>query len=114
MARSKIPSPAEHARLWAQLSFADRRRFLKAVNRGEGMQTRKDARLGVGVARQQMRYWRWAWLFGPAMGLVMIPDWTSVIVTALLGGVLMGGLSLYRLRRAAAAERANLDRIGAG
>ncbi len=113
MARSKVPSPEEHARLWAKLSFSERRRFLKAVNRGEGMESRKEARLGVGVARQQLRYWRWAWLFGPAMGIVRIPDWLEVGLTALMGAVLMGGLSLWRHRRAAAAEQANLERLGA-
>lgn len=114
MARSKVPSPEEHTRLWAKLSFSERRRFLKAVNRGEGMESRKEARLGVGVARQQQRYWRWAWLFGPAMGVIRIPDWLDVGLTALMGAVLMGALSLWRHRRAVAAEKANLERLGAG
>lgn len=113
MARtSKIPSAEEHARLWGRLGFADRRRILKAVARGEGMTDRREARVAVGVARQQQRYWRWAWLFGPAMGLVQIPAWSAVAVTAVLGALLMGGLSVHRSRRAAAAEQANLDRLG--
>lgn len=113
MARTKVPSREEHARLWAKLPFADRRRILRSVSRGEGLTDRKEARIGVGVARQQLRYWRWAWVFGPAMGLVRIPDWPAVAVTALLGGLLMGALSLWRLRRAERAEQANLERIGA-
>ncbi len=113
MARSKVPSPEEHTRLWAKLPFADRRRILRSVNRGEGLENRKEARIGVGVARQQLRYWRWAWLFGPAMGLIRIPDWIAVAITALLGGLLMGALSLWRIRRAQRAEQANLERIGA-
>lgn len=113
MARSKVPSAEEHTRLWAKLPFADRRRILRSVSRGQGLDDRKEARIGVGVARQQLRYWRWAWMFGPAMGLVRVPDWTAVAITALLGGLLMGGLSVWRLRRAARAEQANLERIGA-
>lgn len=113
MARSKVPSPEEHARLWAKLAFADRRRILRSVNRGHGLDDRKEARIGVGVARQQLRYWRWAWVFGPAVGLIRIPDWTMVAITAVMGGLLMGALSLWRLRRAARAEQANLERIGA-
>lgn len=109
---SKLPTPQEHARLWADLDFSDRRRIFRAVNRGEGMTNRKQARIAVGAARQQLRYWRWAWLFGPAMGLVRIPDWAAVGVTAVLGTLLMGGISLYRIRRASAAEQANLERLG--
>lgn len=112
MARSKIPSPAEHARLWAKLPSSDRRRIFRAVNRGESLTNRKEARLAIGAARQQIRYWRRAWLFGPAMGLIQIPDWIMVVITALLGALLMGALSAFRLRRATAAEQANLERLG--
>lgn len=113
MARSKVPSRQEHARLWAKLEFRDRRRILKSVGRGQGLENRKEARIGVGVARQQQRYWRWAWLFGPAIGVVQIPEWIAVITTAFVGTLLMGGMAVYRIRNARAAEQANLDRIGA-
>jgi len=112
MARSRIPTPEEHARLWGKLDFKERRRILKSVNKGNGLETRKDARVGIGVARQQQRYWKLAWLFGPAIGVVRIPDWTQVAITAFLGAMLLGALSVYRYRNAVQAEKANLARIG--
>lgn len=111
MARSKVPSPAEHARLWAGLEFRDRRRILRSVSRGQGLENRGDAKVGIGVARQQQRYWRRVWVFGPIMGLALVPDWIQVAVAAVLGTALMGGLSAWRLRRARVAEQANLERL---
>lgn len=113
MARSRIPSREEHAQLWAKLAPADRRRIMRSVTRGQGLTNRREARLGVGVARQQQRYWRYAWLIGPAMGLIQLPDPVGVAITALLGILTMGGLSVFRIRRATAAEAANLERLGA-
>lgn len=110
--RSKVPSREEHTRLWAGMAFAERRRILRSVNKGHGLENRRDARVGVGVARQQQRYWRWAWIFGPLMGLVRVPAWTEVATTALLGAALMGALSVWRIRRAQRAERENLERLG--
>lgn len=112
-ARSKIPSPREHARQWAKLQTADRRRIYKAVSRGEALTNRKEARLAVGTARQQLRYWRRVRWVGPLMGLVVIPDWSSVVVASAAGALLMGLISTRRRSRAAAAEQANLERLGA-
>jgi hypothetical protein len=113
MARtSKVPTPQEHARLWGRMSFADRRRVMKAINKGQGMPDRREARVAVGVARQQQRYWRWAWVIGPVMGLVLIPDWVSVVVASAAGTAAMGAISWRRSRNAVAAEQANLDRLG--
>lgn len=111
MARSKVPSRAEHARLWAGLDFRDRRRILRSVSRGQRLETRADAKVGIGVARQQQRYWRRVWLLGPVMGLVLVPEWIQVAVTAVLGTALLGTLSAWRLRRARAAEQGNLERL---
>lgn len=110
--RSKVPSREEHLRLWQALPYKDRRRMLKAVNRGHGMDDRKEARIGVGVARQQQAYWRWAWVIGPLIGLVRVPEWSMVVVTALLGTALMVPFSIVRMRRARHAEQANLERLG--
>jgi hypothetical protein len=104
----KVPTSEEHARLWAGLTFKQRREILRAVNRGEAITSRKQARIAVGAARQQQRYWRWAWLLGPAAGLFLIPNWTAVAFNALLLGALMGGLAYWRYRRAQRAEYANL------
>lgn len=112
MARSRVPSPAEHARLWAGMEFQDRRRVMRSVNRGEGLDSRADAKVGVGVARQQQRYWSRVWLVGPLMGLVLLPAWLEVAVAAVLGTAMMAVLSRWRLRRARAAEQANLERLG--
>lgn len=75
------------------------------------MDTRADARIAVGTARQQQRYWRWAWLLGPAIGVVFIPEWAAVAVNAAFGSALMGALSWFRIRRAREAEQANIDQV---
>ena len=112
--RPKVPSRAEHARLWARLDTGDRRRIMRAVNRGEGLSARRDARLAVGLARQQQRYWSRAWWFGPLVGVVLVPAWLQVLVAAVVGTAMMGAMSAWRLRRARACEHANLERLGAG
>ena len=109
---AKIPTAQEHASLWAKLDVKDRRRILKAVRRGEALTNRREARIAVGVARQQQRYWRWIWLLGLAIGLAVIPEWTAVVLNSLLGGLLMGFLSMHRIRKARACEAANLERLG--
>lgn len=112
MARPTVPTPEEHARLWAKLSTEDRRAIFRAVNKGEALQDRKRARLAVGTARRQIRYWQKAWLVGPLMGLIRLPEVGPVIITAVMGTLLMGALSAFRIRRATAAEQANLERLG--
>lgn len=109
---AKIPTPQEHASLWSKLDVTDRRRILKAVRRGEALTNRREARVAIGVARQQQRYWRWIWLLGPAVGLALIPQWTAVALNAVLGALLMGFLSVHRIRKARACEAANLERLG--
>lgn len=111
--RSKVPTREEHARVWASLPGGDRRRIFRAVNRGETLPSRKEARIAVGAARQQLRYWRKAWWFGPLMGLVFLPEWSTVVLASVMGTGIMGAMSWHRMRRAARAEQGNLERIGA-
>lgn len=108
-----LPDTAEHTRLWGALSFAERRAFLRQVRRGQAAPTRKEARVAVGVARQQQKYWRFAWLFGPAIALLLSGRSTSdLVLSALLGTLAMGGLSWHSFRRARRAEQANLELLG--
>lgn len=108
-----LPDAAEHATLWRGLSFQERRSFLRAVRRGEAAASRKEARIAVGVARQQQRYWRYAWLIGPAIALALSGRSTSeLVISALLGTLAMGAMSVWSYRRAQRSELANLELLG--
>jgi hypothetical protein len=112
---AKVPTTEEHDKLWARLTYKQRRAILRAVNRGEALESRKDARIAVGAARQQQRYWRWAWVFGPLAALLLFNrGMVQVVVNGALLGLVLGTLSFFRYRRAQKAEAANLERIGAG
>lgn len=109
---ARIPDKDEFRRIWDGLEFSDRRVVMRAVARGQPLRKRSFARLAVLRARQQQTYWRWAWLLAPAVALFAIPQgWAVVAVQAALLTLLMGGFARWRWLRAAAAEKANLDRL---
>ena len=114
MARpAKLPDTAEHNRLWKAMPLADRRTVLRQIRRGEVAANRKQARVAVGVARQQQRYWRLAWLFGPAIALLFAGRSTlELVLSAVLGTLVMGVLSWRSHRKAQQAEVLNLDLLG--
>lgn len=93
------------------MAWRERREVLRHVNRGQAMRTRKDARLAVLAARQQQRYWRIAWLFGPLASLFLVPNWLSVAINAVLLGIATGAYAYFRHRRAIQSEQANLERL---
>jgi hypothetical protein len=104
-----IPDRDEHRRRFAALPFSERRAIMRAVNRGELVEKRKYAPLAVVLARRQLRIWRWGWLAGPAMGLLQLGiGLEAVILNAIVGTLLFGGLARFWYVRAARAEAANL------
>lgn len=114
---AKIPDQNENRRRFAMLEMADRRAIIRAVNRGEVMEERKLAIIAVGVARRQQRFWKRAWLLGPAVGILqpLFPDVTlaaAAINTAVTTALLVL-LSWHWHRRALQAEARNLERVGA-
>lgn len=110
---ASIPDRAEHRRRFAALDTAQRRAIIKAVNRGRAVEQRRHAPLAVGVARQQQRFWQWAWVVGPIVGLVQLRSgWQAALVNALLGTLILAGLCWFWVTRARRAEQANLERMG--
>lgn len=105
-----IPTPDEHRKLWSGLEFKQRRQILKAVGRGQAVQDRRVARIAVGTARQQQRYWRWAWIWGLGPAILVIGQGLAVLVVYMvLGLLMMGALSWWRLQKARESERLNLE-----
>lgn len=109
---ARIPDRAEYRRQWAQLQLADRRRIIKAVNRGQTLDRPQDAALAVMTARSQKRFWTWAWLLGPVSSLFVLFQDAGFAVwaaNAVLITLVMGALSFFWYRRADRAETANLE-----
>lgn len=105
-----VPTPDEHRKLWAAMDFSQRRAILKAVGRGRAMDNRRDARVAVGTARQQQRYWRLAWLWGLVPVFVVFDRGIgAVVLYAVLGLMMMGTMSWWRIGKAKEAEAANLE-----
>jgi hypothetical protein len=112
---ASVPDRDEHRRRFAALDVSDRRAIIKAVNRGQAVEIRKHAPLAVGVARQQQRFWRWAWVVGPVIGVVQLrAGWQVALVNGLLGTLFLAALCWFWVTRARRAEEANLERMGKG
>ncbi len=107
----RLPDQKTFQQTWQGMTWGQRREVLRAVNKGQAMRRRKDARLAVMVARQQQRYWRWAWALAPLVALILLPNWLAVAVNALLLALVMGAFAWFRNRRATESERANLERL---
>jgi len=115
---AKLPDKAEHQRQFAALDFADRRAIVKSVNRGKPVEIRRHAPIAIGVALRQIRFWRWAWLVGPAIGLVQLifapPEvalTNAVLATAIL--FVMAWILTRRAQRSIAANTSIVEgRIG--
>jgi len=111
----RIPDPDEFARQWALVDGADRRRILRAVNRGEQLDDRRDAALAVVLARRQQRFWRVAWLLGPVVALLVAllidldGGWVQLVANGLLGAGVLMAMSVWYSRRAKRAEESNTE-----
>lgn len=106
-----IPDRDEHRRRFTALDLADRRIIVRAVNRGEPVDKRKLAPLAVGVARRQMRFWKFAWLLAPAFAVIQyffVPI-ELVLMSAIISTLTLAAMSWYFYRRAARAEQRNLE-----
>lgn len=95
--------------------MGDRRRILRAVNKGHMLDRRNEAALAVVLARRQQRFWRYAWLLGPLIGIpvaVVMPTVEGLgptVAYGLLGGAVLLAMSAYYTRRAKRAEELNAD-----
>jgi len=102
---------------FALLSRTDRRAIVRAVNRGEALEKRRDAELAVGVARRQQRFWSRAWLLGPSIAIVqvlVIPtlSWQEGVLLAVWGSLLLGMMAAWWWTRARRAELLNVEKLG--
>ena len=100
----------ERQQRFARLDAVERRAIVKAVNRGNPVETRKHAPLAVHIAQRQMRFWKWSWLIGPAVGLVQINQLglIAALINALMASAFLGAMSAFFYLRARRAEEANL------
>ena len=100
----------ERQQRFARLDAAERRAIVKAVNRGNPVENRKHAPLAVHIAQRQMRFWKWSWLIGPAVGLIQINQlgWVAAVINALMASAFLGAMSAFFYLRARRAEEANL------
>ncbi|MDX1619512.1 MAG: hypothetical protein R3320_00875 [Nitriliruptorales bacterium] len=106
---AKIPDREQYRRQWAELSLKDRRRIVRAVNRGQALERRKEAALAVATARNQQRFWSKAWVMGPIGALFTIGSgWQVYAANAVLLTMIMGAMSWFWIRRARRAEEVNL------
>jgi hypothetical protein len=108
---AKTPDRAEQQRRFMALDQSERRSVMRAVNRGQAVEIRKHAPLAVMVARRQQRFWKWSWLLGPVLGavqLLVVPVEVAVF-NAGLATLGLGIFSVFWYRRAARAERLNLE-----
>lgn len=109
-----IPGKVESQRQFTALPAAERRLILKAVNRGQEVPNRKHAHIGVWIARRQIRFWMYAWIIGPLIGVVQFaigqaPE--QVLINAGGATVFLLLLSTFWLRRARRAEARNLELV---
>jgi hypothetical protein len=113
---ARIPDKKEHARRFAELSLQDRRTIARAVNRGRAVEKRAHAVFAVGVARRQQRFWKYAWLLGPVIGVAQIPfvELEAALFNLVIGTLVLGAMSAYWLWRARQAEAANLPLVTGG
>ncbi len=107
----RLPDQDAFDKKWRSMTWRDRREVLRTVGRGQAMRKRSDARLAVMAARQQQRYWRYAWLLGPLVSVFLVPDWIAVAINAVLITLATGGFAWFKHRRAQESEQANLERL---
>lgn len=106
---ARIPDKDRYRQLWRELPAADRRRIVRAVNRGRAVESRREAALAVVTARSQQRFWSKAWLLGPIATLFALGQgWQAYLINAVMGTAVLGAMAYFWTRRAARAERANL------
>lgn len=105
------PDGSDDYKLYATLDRTDRRQIARAVNRGRAVDDRKLAKIAVAFARRQQRFWRYAWLIGPALGALQFLSLEPLAATfnALIGSGMLIGASVWFTRKAKQSERACLE-----
>jgi hypothetical protein len=103
--------PQRLQREFMALSLPERRAIIRAVNRGQVVAEKKHARFAVVVARRQQRFWRYAWLLGPALAIVQffIMEPEAALLNGGFGTIVLGGLARFWYVRAVRSEQLNRE-----
>lgn len=105
---AKLSDREEQRRRFAAMGFKERRGIVRAVNRGQMVDNRKDAPIAVMLAHRQMRLWRWAWIIGPVISLIYLREgWQVAVVNSLFSIMVLGAIGRFWYLRAQRAEAAN-------
>jgi hypothetical protein len=112
-------TPREMRDRMAALPLAQRRALVRSINRGQPAPERSQTALAIALAQRQQRFWRLAWLLGPALGVLQLffAPWQRVLPSAISGSAMLGAMSLWwwaRARRAEQANRTVLEARGGG
>jgi hypothetical protein len=112
----QIPEGGDFTEAWRALDRDTKRRIRRAVNRAQPADNRREAALAVAVARGQQRFWRFGWLFGPLLAVMLLAGEPAVALVAngIFAAVVFGVLSLFLIRRARRAERVNREAVAGG
>lgn len=96
---------------FSALTAQDRRAVAKAVNRGRAVENRKHAPLAIHIANRQMRFWRWSWLIGPAVGLLQIRQLgpAAAVVNMVMASAALGAMSAFFYLRAQRSAQINAE-----
>lgn len=106
----KIPEGSDYRQQWGKLDSSTRRRIVRAVNRGEALESRREAALAVATARRQQTFWKRAWLLGPLAALLTVGQGlVTYAANALLSTAIIGLMAFFWSRRAERAAAANLE-----
>jgi len=101
------PDGSEGYKAYAALDRPQRREISRAVSRGQAVTDRRLAKIAVSFAQRQRRFWRYAWLIGPALGAFQFIslDPLPAAVNALIGSGMLIAASVWFSRKAKRAAR---------
>jgi len=96
---------------FASLDRTQRREISRAVSRGRAVTDRRLARTAVAFSQRQQRFWRYAWLIGPALGAMQFLslDPLPALINALIGSGMLIAASVWFTRKAKQSQTACLD-----
>lgn len=97
------PDGSDGYKAYAALDRTQRREIARAVSRGKAVTNRKLARTAIAFAARQQRFWRYAWLIGPALGALQFLslDPIPALINALIGSAMLLSASVWFTRKAA-------------
>ena len=102
------PDGSDGSKSFASLDRAQRREITRAVNRGKAVTDRRLARTAVAFSARQQRFWRYAWLIGPALGALQFLSLEPVpaLINALIGSGMLIAASVWFTRKAKQSQAA--------